>query len=254
VQALYAAVCEEVLVAPDWRHAALVKVVENSLRYMDIVLTNQIAMAFPDLDVAEIMRLAATKWNVPLYHPSLGIGGYCLPLAPLYLMDQAKPGCDISLLREAISWDEGYADAISGLLAERGPQAVGVLGISYAADTKIHQRSPTLRIAQRLRDREGISVAVHDPYFSRQEIEERFQLTWLDYPHELDRFSLLIVGAGHTPYRDLPALLSHLDAPPIVIDNLGELRESFSGQAIRYFEMGNPLVFSLEQEDQSQAH
>lgn len=245
VRAFYATVSDQVLVASDWRHAALVKIVENSLRYIDIVLTNQLATAFPDMDVAEIMRLAASKWNVPEYHPSFGIGGYCVPLAPLYLMEQTKLGSDLSALREAVAWDEGYADMIAGRIASKRPGAVGILGASYAPDTNIYHRSPALRVGRRLSER-GVAVAVHDPFVSQEEAEETFGLPWLDYPHHLDRFSLLLLGASHATYRDLPAILSRLDSPPAVVDNLGEMREYFAGLSLRYSEMGAPGVFLSE--------
>ena len=242
VQAFYATVSNQVLMASDWRHAALVKVVENSLRYIDIVLTNQLATAFPDMDVAEIMRLAASKWNVQEYHPSFGIGGYCVPLAPLYLMEQTKSGSHLSALREAVNWDDGYADIVAGQIASKRPEAVGILGASYAPDTNIYHRSPALRLGRRLSER-GVNVAVHDPFVSQEEAEETFGLPWLDYPHHLDRFSLLLVGASHAAYRELPAILSRLDSPPAVVDNLGGMRECFAGLSVPYSEMGAPGAF-----------
>ncbi len=242
VQTFYATVSSQVLMASDWRHAALVKVVENSLRYLDIVLTNQLAMAFPDMDVAEIMRLAASKWNVPEYHPSFGIGGYCVPLAPLYLMEQTKSGSHLSALREALTWDEGYADIVADRIASKRPGAVGILGASYAPDTNIYHRSPTLRVGRRLSEL-GVTVAVHDPFVSQEEAEKTFGLPWLDYPNHLDRFTILLLGASHASYRELPAILSRLDSPPAVVDNLGGMRESFAGLSIHYSEMGAPGVF-----------
>ena len=246
VQAFYATVSGQVLMASDWRHAALVKVVENSLRYIDIVLTNQLATAFPDMDVAEIMRLAASKWNVQEYHPSFGIGGYCVPLAPLYLMEQTKSGSHLSALREAVNWDDGYADIVADRIASQQPGAVGILGASYAPDTNIYHRSPTLRVGRRLSEL-GVTVAVHDPFVSQQEAEETFGLPWLDYPNHLDRFSLLLLGASHATYRELPAILSRLDSPPAVVDHLGGMREWFAGLGVQYSEMGAPGVFSSEQ-------
>ncbi|MDQ0581273.1 UDP-N-acetyl-D-mannosaminuronate dehydrogenase [Streptomyces rishiriensis] len=82
---LYTAVCDEVFEARDARHAAMVKVVENYFRYRDILLACELSLALPDFDVADILRLASTKWNMDLYHPSFGIGGYCVPLAKDYL-------------------------------------------------------------------------------------------------------------------------------------------------------------------------
>jgi len=237
----YATISDDVVLASDWRHAALSKIVENTLRFVDIVLTNQLNLALPDHDVAEIMRLAATKWNVPSYHPSFGIGGYCVPLAPLYLSCEVANDSELPLLRAAMEADARYADRLAERLQLEGPELVGILGLSYASNSTIYARSPGVRLAQSLASR-GVQVIVHDPYLTPEEVRERYDLSWLAYPDDLSLCSLLLVATPHDAYRDLRERLHELCPHLPVIDNLGEFRQVLDDETIEYREMGTPLL------------
>src|SRR3989338_6257064 len=74
-------ICDTIIEAHDHKHAALVKSVENAYRQLGITFVNQLSLAYPDIDITSVMKMASTKWNVNLYHPSFGTGGYCIPLA-----------------------------------------------------------------------------------------------------------------------------------------------------------------------------
>ncbi len=71
-------VCDRLVPAPDHRHAEIVKSIENAYRHVEITLANQLSLAFPDIDMVEVLKLVGTKWNIGTFHPSLGTGGYCL--------------------------------------------------------------------------------------------------------------------------------------------------------------------------------
>ncbi|NOX71363.1 MAG: hypothetical protein GXO64_01560, partial [Candidatus Micrarchaeota archaeon] len=76
--------------ATDHKHAEIVKSVENAYRHMDITFANQLTLAYPNMNVTEILRLAGTKWNIGTFHPSFGTGGYCIPLASKYVIMGAE--------------------------------------------------------------------------------------------------------------------------------------------------------------------
>jgi len=48
---------------------------------------------------------------------------------------------------------------------------VGILGLAYKSDLKVHSLSPTLKIVPHLRAK-GVTVKVNDPYFSEDEIRK----------------------------------------------------------------------------------
>src|SRR5947209_4521957 len=107
--ALYALVCREIVPARDAYHAAFTKVIENLIRFQGLALGNTLSLAFPQYDMTHVLSLASTKWNVPLFHPSMGIGGHCIPLAPRYIL--AEGGLDnpyLETVRDAVQLNDGY--------------------------------------------------------------------------------------------------------------------------------------------------
>lgn len=176
---LYSPICAEVIEAPDAKHAAMVKVVENYFRYRSILAASELGIMLPDYDVAEILRLASSKWTMNLYHPSFGIGGYCVPLAKDYL--GTEPGArEVTLELGRI--EEATYSRIRQELSKHGPLGkVAVLGISYMPGMKIHTRSPSLRLIQELKEH-GAEVYVHDPLYSPEEVAQKTGGNALNFP------------------------------------------------------------------------
>ena len=52
---------------------------------------NELALIFERLhiDIMQVIRAAATKWNFNVYYPGAGVGGHCLPVDPYYLVQKA---------------------------------------------------------------------------------------------------------------------------------------------------------------------
>ena len=120
-------------------------------------------------------------------------------------------------------------------LAQDSP-VIGILGLTYAPNSPVSKRSPTLRVGLGLVQR-GIAVWAHDPHFTREEIEAHgFQ--YLDYPTQMPNLEILLVGPVHTVYSDLESRLRILPEPPQVIENLGVLRSQFLESPVPYQEIG----------------
>ncbi|MEU8678113.1 UDP binding domain-containing protein [Streptomyces sp. NPDC048560] len=244
VTELYGTVSDVVHVASDWTRAALSKSVENLYRYVDLVLTNQLAAAYPDLDMAEVFRLAGTKWNVPTLHPSIGIGGYCIPLSPHYAGDGLLGEGQLPLVDSALDWDAAHPSRVAEWLTNKFDGPIGILGISYAPDVHVPQGSPTLALAAAL-SAHGADVRLHDPFLSTEEVIARGEgARALSWPEDLAAVRTLVIATPHTVYADLPDHLSALADPPTVIDSLGKLREAFAGTKVRYVEIGTPALWA----------
>lgn len=236
VAQLYAAVTTEVHFARDWIHAGLTKSVENLFRYIDLILTNQLCDAYPELDMVEILRLAGTKWNVPTYHPSLGIGGYCIPLSPYFAGDEHLESGGLPIVDSAVEWNDAYADRLAAQILATGPGPYGILGISYAADARIFEGSPSVALAVALK-RRGAQVLLHDPFFDKNEVYALTANAAMSYPADLACIRTLIVATAHSVYKNLPAELKKLPKSPHVLDNMGVFRAELAG-AVRYTEIG----------------
>jgi len=228
--------------ASDHKVAEMVKSIENAFRHVGIALSYQLALGFPNIDTREALRLAATKWNMELYQPSTGIGGYCIPLAPSYLLSATD--IDISIFEEAIKADKLMPHWIGGFLKKKGVESVCILGIAYKGDLKVHIASPGLRLASVLESME-IRTYIHDPLYNSEEINKLSTATPVTSLASLSMFDAVIVTCDHIQYKtiDQKKLLTCLASCKIILDAHGvwaKYRELFEEKGIFYKVIGEP--------------
>ncbi|HUK51124.1 MAG TPA: nucleotide sugar dehydrogenase [Terriglobales bacterium] len=235
-------ICDHLIPAPDHRHAEIVKSIENAYRHVEITLANQLSLAYPNLNMTKVLRLVGTKWNVGTYHPSFGTGGYCIPLSSKYVLEGAERPEYLSLLKDTIATDSELPEMVAEHIAKRGLRKVGVLGLSYKGDLKVHILSPALGIARRL-GQEGINVKINDPYYTPAEIKRITGCESFEFPSDLEQFDCLAIVAGHRAYKAVTekALQPHLKNCKLIIDNLEETWKTFDWNArgIEYYVAGD---------------
>ena len=221
-------VCDKLVPAPDHRHAEIVKSVENAFRHMEITLANQLSLAYPSLNMIEVLKLVGTKWNVNVFHPSFGSGGYCIPLSSKYVLEGAERPEYLTLLKEAVTTDTGLPSIVADRVADGGFKNVGILGLSYKGDLKVHVLSPALRISKRLMER-GVRVKINDPYYTPDEIKKLTSAETFAFPEGLSEFDCIVLVAGHRLYKAIPEvkLIGHLKNCKLILDNLEEAWRTF---------------------------
>ena len=225
-------VCDKLIPAPDHKHAEIVKSVENAYRHMEITLANQLSLAYPSLNMTEVLRLVATKWNVGLYKPSFGSGGYCIPLSSKYVIEGAERPEYLTLLKDTVATDSELPALVADHVANAGFKNVGILGLSYKGDLKVHVLSPALRISKRLMERE-VKVKINDPYYTPEEIKKLTGAETFRFPEGLSEFECIIIVAGHRIYKAVSEakLINHLKKCKLVLDNLEETWRRFDLQS-----------------------
>lgn len=213
-------VCRNLVPAPDHEHAELVKSIENAYRHVGITLANQLSRGYPDTDMREVLQLVGTKWNIPTYHPSVGTGGYCIPLASQYALQGSKHEEELSLLSETIETDRQQPRIVADAIAERGIDSTVVLGLAYKGDVKVDTLSPTLPIVDRLVER-GVDVSVHDPHYDDRYIEDATDVESVSFPDGLKGTEAVLIVAGHRKYTYTTheSILDALDECALVLDN-----------------------------------
>jgi nucleotide sugar dehydrogenase len=235
-------ICDRLMLAPDHRHAELVKSVENAFRHVEITLANQLSIAYPSLNMTEVLRLVGTKWNIGTYHPSFGTGGYCIPLSSKYVLEGAERPDRLTILRETITTDNSLPHLVADRIADTGVKRVGILGLSYKGDLKVHVLSPTLRMSRRLMERH-IDVKINDPYYTSEEIGRLTGLESFEFPEGLSEFEGIVIIAGHRLYRAVPEeqLKKQLGNCKIVFDNIEEAWRSYDWNSlgIKYYAAGD---------------
>jgi nucleotide sugar dehydrogenase len=236
--------------APGHLAGELVKCVENAFRHVDISLANQLTLAFPHVDMAHVLRLAGTKWNVGTYHPSFGTGGYCIPLSSKYLLLGAEQPKELSLLEASVETDE----RMRRLVAEAASQAepVLVIGLAYKGGIKVDILSPAHAIVTRLLDA-GIETSVWDPMYSPDEIDAKLgaHVATRDVIAEISRARTVLIVSGDQDSLT-PELTDALNAPRdgelVIIDNYGLLADVYWRNHVRYRRAGHPSWLSVDRD------
>jgi nucleotide sugar dehydrogenase len=235
-------VCENLIPAPDHLHAEVVKSIENAYRHMEISLANELTLAYPHLDMRTVLNLVGTKWNVGTFHPSFGIGGYCIPLASHYVLQGAKQPELLSLLQATIASAESFAEKVADSIARRrNVRRVGVLGLSYTKNVKVWSQSPTVKIVPILRER-GLEVKVHDPHYTAEEIRRIVGTETFEFPGGMGEFDAILVVAGHREYAAITHgdIMANMPNCRLVLDN-AELWNTvdFARNGIEYHQAGD---------------
>ncbi|MBI4236639.1 MAG: nucleotide sugar dehydrogenase [Chloroflexi bacterium] len=192
-------VCDDLHAAKDHKAAEMVKSIENAYRHMDITLANQLSLAFPHADMREILRLVGTKWNINTYFPSVGTGGYCIPISSLYVLEGAERPETLTLLQQTVDTDRSMPIRVANSLLRRGMRSVGILGLSYKGNVKVPELSPAIFLAQALKEG-GATVRLADPYFKPEEIVRWAGVETFAVPEELDGFDALVVINDHREF------------------------------------------------------
>lgn len=233
-------ICQNIIQAHDHKHAAIVKSVENAYRQLDITFANQLSLAYPDMDMTNVLKMAGTKWNIQTYHPSFGTGGYCIPLAPQYVLEGAKFPEKLTLLHESLKTDFSQPEVVVNSLLKRRVKKVAILGIAYTGDLKVHVLSPAIPIAKKLK-MVGIDVKVHDPYYNEEEIKKLTGCEPMNFPEGLQDRDCIVIVSPHMQYKftHRQEIMQNLANAKFILDNMGAWNDFEFPENIKYFEAGS---------------
>jgi UDP-N-acetyl-D-glucosamine dehydrogenase len=174
-RALYAEICDRVIVVSTPEAAELSKLLENIFRSVNIALVNELAQLCDRLgiDVWEVIDAAATKpFGFMRFDPGPGMGGHCLPIDPFYLAYKARQHDFYPEFVELAGKINQVQPAFCVERIERALNRAGkpvngsrilILGASYKGGIGDTRESPALKIIGRLQDL-GADVSYHDAH------------------------------------------------------------------------------------------
>ena len=154
--------------------AELAKVFENTFRFVNISLVNELAQIAAGLNVSawDVLEAASTKpYGFMPHEPGPGVGGSCIPVIPFFLADVAErlgtPSQLIAAAERVNTFMPQYVtDRAAVLVGRRDGDLAGchilVLGVTYKPDQSDCRHSPAVPVVERL-IAAGATVRVHDP-------------------------------------------------------------------------------------------
>ena len=216
---LYASFCEGEICVTDCKTAELVKVVENTFRDVNLAFANELALLAEALgmDAWEIIRLANKHPRVNVLKPGPGVGGHCIPVDPIFLSN-ANPFVT-ELIQTARRINERMPHVVARLVdemlmpASRVDTRIAILGAAYKADIDDTRESPSLAVADLLKERR-YHVSVYDPL--ARDFEYLLSPTLEEAVRDCDAILLI---TDHRCFRDInPATVAPLVRRKILID------------------------------------
>ncbi len=229
--------------ASSYEVAELVKAVENAFRFVAVAMAFELSRAYSHLNVREVLELCGTKFNLDTYYPSIGIGGYCLPLATQYV--KAGTGADMQILEAAEQEEIRSPLLIADHLRAKGVNNICILGVAYKGNLKVHVASPGLRLAEVL-EKHGFNVRINDPLYTDKEIQKlmREEIEVVRFPEGMAGIEAIIIAADHAHYKAIPKidLIEYIPKGCRILDCHGvwaELREFFKEAGIIYHLVGD---------------
>jgi UDP-N-acetyl-D-glucosamine dehydrogenase len=184
--------------------AETAKLLENSFRLLNISFINEISMFCNKfgIDVLKVIKAASTKpYGFLPFYPSIGVGGHCIPVDPIYLTEKAKDiGAPVRLIELAdqinMQMPEYFVSQAKSKLTSLTGKKILVIGVSYKPNISDTRQTPVKALIEGLRDKSA-QVSWHDDIVKAWNGEKSVTLS--------TDFDLAIIATPHD-YLDLTKL------------------------------------------------
>ena len=184
--------------------AETAKLLENSFRFINISFINEISVFCHKLGInlLEVINAASSKpYGFMSFYPSIGVGGHCIPVDPLYLANAAK---SVGVSSRFIDLADQINQEMPAYFVERAEEKVGrlenkrvlVVGISYKSNVADVRESPVETLIAGLKQK-GARVFWHDDLVKEWNGEKSVALS--------NEYDLAVIATPHT-YLDLTKL------------------------------------------------
>ena len=177
--------------------AETAKLLENSFRLVNISFINELAIfcRAVGLDINQVIAAASTKpYGFMPFYPSLGAGGHCIPVDPMYLVSKANEvNAPLSIIELAAKINRDnpihFVNEAKKVLGTLSRKRILVIGIAYKPNVADTRESPAEILIEQLRIH-GAYVEWHDEIVGSwrgelsKEITTDYDLTILATAHD----------------------------------------------------------------------
>ncbi len=203
------------------------KLFEGVYRDVNIALANELAGLCEriGIDYWEARKGANSQPFCHLHYPGTGVGGLCIPVYPIFVIDAAKKiGKHLKMVEFARTTNDSMpkkcvSDAINLLVKNRiNPKGtkIAVLGLAFRGDITDARLSPTYTVVQEFLKR-GCKVAVHDPYILEDGLLPSNVFLSSDLKSVVDKAGLIFISTDHKVYSNLNSRSFAKAHQPLVI-------------------------------------
>ena len=200
----YRKFCKELKKVSKPEVAEAAKLFENTFRQVNIALVNEFSTIADKLDFSthEAISAAGTKpYGFMPFFPSIGVGGHCIPVDPIYLSYSAETvGLKTNFINLADNINLSMAKNVAKRIeVKMGGDLTGkriqIAGIAYKAGVSDMRESPAVQLMKEIKDL-GAILSWHDPLVKRFSgeisipLDPTINLGLIVTPHEEIDFSV----------------------------------------------------------------
>jgi UDP-N-acetyl-D-glucosamine dehydrogenase len=184
--------------------AEIAKLLENSFRLVNISFINEFSMLCTKLGIKieEVIEAASTKpYGFMPFYPSVGVGGHCIPVDPIYLAEKAKNvGINLKMIEVAhqinLAMPMHFVRRVEEKLGQLKRKRILVIGIAYKPNVADVRETPAEDLITGLKEK-GAEVFWHDDLVKIWNGEKSVALS--------NKYDLAILATPHD-YLDLTKL------------------------------------------------
>ena len=192
----YSKFIDDVVKCSSLEVAETAKLLENSFRLVNISFINELSVFCEELgvDVNDVVRAAATKpYGYMPFYPSIGVGGHCIPVDPIYLSSRAKelgvPSKFLDLATQINNQMPRYfVNKAREKLGELNNKNILVIGVAYKPNVADVRETAAFELIKGLRNG-GANVDWHDELVREWNSEKSVEIS--------SNYDLAIIAAQH---------------------------------------------------------
>ena len=203
---------EDKILFTSRRSSELIKYASNSMLAMRIIFINEIADLCEKIgaDVTDIAKgIGLDKRIGPHFlEPGPGFGGSCFPKDARALIESGKKfDAPQTLLESVILGNENRKKNISKKILDKldgqYENQIGILGVTFKAETDDMREAPSLIIIPDLQDN-GMNVSVYDPEGEREALKLIENVNWKQTAYEAaEDVDCLVILTDWKEFKDL---------------------------------------------------
>ena len=235
------------------RSSELIKYASNSMLAMRIIFINEIAdlceKVGANIDDISLGIGLDKRIGPDFLNAGPGFGGSCFPKDARALVESGKSySAPQNLLRAVIDGNEKRKENLSKRIIEvaKNRKNIGILGVTYKANTDDMREAPSLSIVPDLIDK-GFNVSIYDPQANKNGIKEFEEASWeADIYSVAKKSECIVILTEWNEFINMDLKkISNIMSNPIIIDfrNLFSL-DSMKKFNIEYHSIGRETINS----------
>jgi GDP-mannose 6-dehydrogenase len=207
------------------RVAEMVKYTSNAYHALKVVFANEIGKLSKanGIDGQEVMHIFVQDHQLNIsstyLNPGFAFGGSCLPKDLRAILYRAKElDVDCPLLSAVIPSNQKQVEYAIRLIEKTGSKNIGILGLSFKADTDDLRESPMITLAETLLGR-GYQISIYDEklnlsklvgankIYLEKELPHIASLMCSSIEQLLSQSQVVVITNGSKNFRSVPKLM-----------------------------------------------